>query len=379
MKYPLSDLEALYAAKRGYQAFTDMKTYEQTAAIAQINNVYSEIWFSKQRGFSKREYQGTFVPARTVTVTGTAGEQTVTFAESTAASYSGVPTVGQRLVIGNREYRLTYRRSATVWAIDGRLPSALSSDTGKIIFDRYPVPLDVAQIRYVELSGQDDPLPFLDEYLTEIQGVEGTPDVVYDAGVTEQDFLTSGSVNVDQNSRVAEYSGTVDEQHIGMSLVLKVSSAWQIFKVVDIDTATDDWILDRPYEGDDADSVSFALNPAGMHMIAFKPLPTDRETFRVVYTKSPTKLIDDNDTSELPDDTPLMKGVEAVAVAWEKLDSGAAVNEVLYQDKKFKEYLKQLNRRGMSWNMKMRSMEEVTRLRHFPRNTNIWNSWWSMR
>lgn len=378
MKYPYSEFKEFYANKRGFADFSDLKTQDQRSAERQINMVLEEIWYAKQYGFTSRKFIQSFVPAVVTTATATAGEATITFADSVDATYNGVLTVGQKLSVGNREFRLAYRRSGTVWAVNGRFPSTIAAGTSaKIIFDRYPLPLDVGGVRFVTYTGLDEPLPYVPEYLTDIQNTEGTPDVAYNAGITEQDFLASGTVNVDQDSRIAEYSGTVSDEHIGMWLVLKVTNKMRLYKIVDIDTATDDWILDRPYTGSDADAVSLVLNPRGMQMIGFKPLPTDRELFEVVYSFAPYKLVEDSDLTQFPTDTPMLAGVEAVALAWERLAEGASINEVLFKDKKFKQSMKALSFRATPMQWRMFSMNEVFRLRNFPRNTNPWNSFWS--
>ncbi len=372
MKSQFSEFKQYYAAKRGFSAFSALPAEVKVAAPQQINALYEQIWYAKQWGFSGKTEQLSFVPSQSVMVSGTAGERVVTFGASVAATIGGLQVEGQYLSVGTRLYRLQYRRSATVWAIEAPLASTLSSASGTILFAFYPMPYDFGAVRFIKSNGED--IRFLPEVLTEIDHSEGTPDFAHLAEATTVDLKNNGTVTVADNSRNATLSeaGEVTIDHIGKSFLLKEANNMQYFKVVDVVTASDIWVLDRPYRGDATSGVSYALEPRGTQRIGFKPVPTARKLVELKYTLAPNKLVGDEDMTLLPTDSPMYAGIDVIATQWEAVGEGN-INEVLFNDKKFVKSLKVLNFRGTPLQNRLYDLGSVSKLRRQARDTNPWN------
>ena len=325
MKYPFSDIKAYYAAKRGMATFASMETYLQTAAIIQLNTLYNLIWYSKQYGFSGAKFQLTLVPPVTNTVSGTLGENILTFGTAVSASYYGTLTVGQYVQINNRMYRLLYRRSSTIFTVDRPLAETVSGVGCIIYFANYACPYNVGAIRYISF-GLGEYLPYVPEYMTPFDQVAGTPNFAYNAGRSTVAFLDSGTVTTVNGSQNLVYSGTVTIAAIGKNLLLKVSSGFEYFKVIDVVTAggvgVNYYVVDRPFTGTGASSLSFILDPVGTQLIGFKEFPAAIDTAEVAFTFAPNKLLYNNDLTLLPDDNPMMVGIEVIATKWETVGEG---------------------------------------------------------
>lgn len=372
MKYTFGEFKEYFANRRGFATFADMKTELQRSSMKDINTLLERVWYHKQWGFSGKTKQLTLVPAVSNTASGTAGEAVVTLGTAISTSYEGVPVAGQLLQVGSRSYVIRYVRSTTVVVLDTPLAETLSSTAVQIVFPYYCLPYDVGSIRFIN-RGNDD-LLFLPEQMTATDHATGEPDFAFNAGQNTEDFLSSGSVSLTNGSREALYSSTVSVQHIGMAIQLKVSNNYQWYTVVDAQTTGNKWILDRSFTGTSGSGISYALNPRGIQRIGFKSFPITREVVEVAYTKAPNKLVNDADQTELPDDSPMIAGIEALATLWESVGEGN-INDAIFKDKKFLNSLKTLNFRGVSLQNKLYTQEEVMRLRRFPRNSNPWNRW----
>lgn len=374
MRYSFLEAKNFYASRRGFDSFANMTPQLKNSATIQINQIYDYLWYFKQWGFTGDTFRITFVPSITNTVSGTAGERVITFGTAVNESYSGVKVIGNYVLIAQRLYKLIRRRSSTVWTIDSPLLSDISGATVAIYFIEYPLPYNIGAIRSVK-RGLDD-IAYIPEYLTEINNQEGIPDYAYNAGQLEEDFLNSGTLTVADGSNQMIYTDTVSVNHIGMSLLLKESTKFQFYRVIDVDTTggagTNKFIVDRAYQGSATSAVSFILNPKGLQKIGFKDFPTTRELVEIKYTIAPNKLIDDDDMTQLPDDSPLMAGIEVVAEKWEAVGSNN-MNAVVFQDKKFKEALRVLNWRATPLQNKIYTIQEVNRIRRYPRQSNPWN------
>jgi hypothetical protein len=377
MKYSFGELREHFAIKRGYRAYTDMSTAERRQADRMINQIIDAAWYYKQWGFSGDRFQVTFEPSIAGScATSTVGQRVVNLTTAVNESYNGIKVQGQLLMLGNKPYRILRWVSSTKLIIEAPLASALTSaDTFVLYFLYYPMPYDCGVIRSVVRANED--IGFINEYLTPIDNSEGTPDYAYNAGRLEEDFLNSGTLTLTDNSANAVYTGTVSVVHIGMSMLIKENNNYQWFKVIDVETTggagTNYFILDRKYQGTGGASISFALNPKGLLLIGFKDFPVIRDVVDVKYTFTHPKMTDDADETLFPDDSPLIVGIESVAVKWEATGE-ANINEVLYQDKKFKEALRAYNFRGQSLQMRMHSLQELSKFRRFPRMTNPWNT-----
>lgn len=371
MKYTFSEMKEYFASRRGFNAFSDMKTKDQTQSKILINLVLEQIWFAKQWGFSGDSFQLGLVPSISGTVSGTAGEHEITLGAAINESYSGIKVRGQYILIDSRLYKILRRRSSTVLSLDAPLQSTVSSVAYKIYFLDYPLPPWVGGIRSIKRNVED--VTFLPEFLTEIDNTEGDVDFACLAGITKEHFYSSGTVTMTENSDEVAHSGTgVSKEHVGKAFLLKKSGAYQYYRIIDVDTSNNKWIIDRLYKGSTEASLAFEIEPRGAQLIKFKSYPTSRELVEIKYTYAPHKLVNDDDRSLLPTDNPIMAGIEVVATQIESVGEGN-INEVLFKNKRFKESLKSLNFRGTAMQNRLHSLQEATRLRRWPRNTNPWN------
>jgi hypothetical protein len=375
MKYTYSEFQEYFASRRGFKTFASMKSHEQTRAKIMINQVLEEIWYAKQYGFNGDRMQLSFVPALSGTVTGTGGEHAVTLGAAITESYEGIKVRGQYILIDSRLYKIIEFRSTTVVILDAPLKSTVSGAAYKIYFLDYPLPPWVGGIRSIKRNTED--VTFLNEYITELDNTEGDSDFAHLAGVSSEAFYESGTVSVTQNSTTVTHSGTgAVDAHVGKAILIKQSNAYQWFKIVDV-TANNEWIIDRPWKAANATTLAFEIEPRGTQLVRFKSFPTDRELVEIKFTTTAPKLVADDDVTLLPTDIPMMAGIEVAATQIEAVGEGN-INEILFKDKKFKKSLKALNFRGTPMQNRMYNMQEVVRLRRFPRNTNPWNrgAWW---
>jgi len=108
-------------------------------------------------------------------------------------------------------------------------------------------------------------------------------------------------------------------------------------------------------------------------LLGVRPLPDTRYLIRVNYTFEPDEMTADGDITRLPNDTPMLRGIDVITTKWQTVGERGFINEVLFQDKKFKESLNVLNRR---WTPNQRRMF-VIQDRHVKanrfRNSNPWN------
>ncbi len=378
MKYPVADLKAYYASKRGFTTWASMAADQQVAGLNQMNQLYDLIWYWKGGwGFNGSKQQLSLIAPLGNTVSGTVGERVITFGTAVNASYYGISLVGQYVSIGGRLFRLAYRRSSTVYTLDAPLLATASAAACTIYFVRYPLSYRIGAIRNAKRN--QDTLDYVPEVMTPADFTSGTPDFAYNAGRLEQDFLSSGTLTVSStNPNRFVYTGTVSVDHIGMTLLVKKSGAYQYFTVIDVETTggagTNYFIVDRDYTGANEASLTFALNPAGLQMIGFKDLPSATELIELSFTFAPNKLINDADLTQLPDDTPMLAGIEVLGTKWETVGERGFINEVMFQDKKFKESLKVLNLRGTPLQNRLFSMLDMKNMTRFARNSNPWNT-----
>lgn len=376
MKYTFGEFREHFAVKRGFASYSKMSTVQQRFADRLINEVIDAAWFHKQWNFSGTSFRFTTIPTVSgIVSSGTAGEREVTLSSAISTSYDGVKVAGQLILLGSRLYKIRRLRSTTVLILDAPLKSSLSSgDSYKIYFAYYPLLWDVGAIRSLKL-GADQDLTYVPEYVSQLDNSEGTPEEALHGDPLVEDFLNSGTVTATDGSNELTYSSSVSIDHVGHSLLLKESNAFQWFTIIDVDTTINKFILDRPYNGSGGAGLSFAIDPRGLNTLMLKPYPISREVVTVHYTRVHPKLSDADDETLFPDDTPILVGVEAVATLWEAAGQ-EGTNEVLFRDTRFVNSLKALSWRGRSFQARVYSLPEVRRLRNWPRNTNPWNSLW---
>lgn len=373
MKYTFSELQDYFAQRRGFNDYDAMKAKDQNAADILINLILDRIWYHKQWGFNGDRMQFSFVPPLSGTVTGTAGEHEVTLGTAINTSYEGLKIRGQYILINSRLYKIIRQRSTTVLSLDSVLQSTVSGIVYTIYFLDYPLYPWIGAIRGIKRNTDD--VTFLPEYMTEIDNTVGNADFAHLAGMSDEAFFSDGTISVTAGSAEFAHSATgVSKEHVGKALLLKKAGAYAYYKIVDVDTVNNKWIVDRNYSGSTETTLAFEIQPRGSMLLRFKSYPSIRELVEIKYTVAPDKLVNDDDVTLLPSDIPMIAGIEVVATQWESVGEGN-INEVLFKDKKFKESLKSLNFRGSSLQTRMYSAAEAMRLRRWPRGTNPWNSW----
>lgn len=372
MKYTFSELQTYFASKLGFDAFSKLDTHTRTHFKIKLNELLNWVWYHKQWSFSGDRTQFTTVPPyETGTVSGTAGEFTVTGSgTSWPAHVSGVPIKGQLILIGAKLYKIRARISTTKIILEAPLADTISGLTYKIYFAFYPTRPDIGAIRQ-QWYDNSDPLGWKPEGILEQEVNEGTPEVLYNAGQLKEEFLSGTGTFTNGSKTVSSVSGfTIEDALIGKPITLLTSN--NTYYIVDVDSGGSTLTLDRTFKETTATGATCLIDAKGTPLIGIKPYPTLRHLIQIAYTFQPTKLIGDNDISELPNDAPLLAGIEVMGTKWETVGERGFINEVIYQDKKFKDSMKVLNFRGTP--LKKRFYTPGEQFESGKRGTNIWNS-----
>jgi hypothetical protein len=158
---------------------------------------------------------------------------------------------------------------------------------------------------------------------------------------------------------------------VGMALLEKTN--YQIFHILSVDTGAGTAVLDRTNNGSAISGASYAINPMGTPLYGLKAFPNARHLVEVNYTFAPPKLVQDNDLTLLPTDTPMLAGIDVIVTKWETVGERGFINEVLYQDKKFIQQMEKVLRfRGTGMTQRMYTLQEFQN-RRYPRQSNPWN------
>lgn len=373
MKYIYSKLKDYYAASHGVDAWSKLTDGTKVKAEVQINMLRDEIWFHKQWGFCKRSQNITVVPPYTTgTVSGTIGEHVLTFdGASLPAHVEGVPVRGQMIFIDNKLYKIADRISTTKAILASPLVNTVAAGTSyKIYFAEYPIRWDVGGIRDVIFD--QDPITPRTESMVPTENTEGTPEMWYPAGQTEEDF-GSGTGDFANDSRTVSNVASITpaDHHIGMAITPE--SVFDVYYITDFDAGADTFTLDRPYSGANLTTETFILNPAGTPLIGLRDYPQTKDIIRLIYTRQPSLMRDDNDLSGFPNDGPLLRAIEVAATEWKTVGERGFINEVLFKDKLFKRSLKLLNFRGSPTQLRLMTLYDVRGQQRRYRNTNPWN------
>lgn len=350
MKKTFLELKNYYAAKRGYGSFDSLDANEQVVALAAINQVIDTVWYYKQWAFTKAFTQfTTLAPLTTGTVSGSVGEKTITFSGVTLQeSYYGVPLQGQLLYIGGDVYKIEKYKSSSSLVLSTGLKGALSASGYQILFVNYPTVYGIGAIRGVKSDLNF--IEFGNEEQVDSDNRVGTVEMIYGAGTLGFDFKEfTGSLS-DDASTITSVSGvTAADEHIGMSVM--VENVGEVFKIVDIDSG--DFILDRKFQGTAISGGTFILLPKETPLIGVYPYPQTAQLIGVSYTKEHPELVEDTDRSWLPNDTPILAGLDYMAVKFEEVGEGN-INEKILNDRKFIASMRVLNSRGSSNKVKFK-------------------------
>ena len=372
MKYTFSELQTYFASKLGFDAFSKLPTHTKNHFKIKLNELLNWVWYHKQWSFSGERTQFTTVPPySTGTVSGTAGEYTLTGGSTSWPTHvNGVPLKGQLILLGAKLYKIRARISTTKIILEAPLADTLSSSTYKIYFAFYPMRQDIGAVRQYWVDNSD-PLEWRPEGMLEQEVREGTPEVLFNAGQATEEFLSGTGTFTNDSKTVSSVSGiTIEDALIGKSITPLTSN--NAYYIVDVNSGASTLTLDRTFKESTATGATFLIDPKGTPIFGVKPYPTLRHLIQVAYTFQPTKLIGDNDLSGLPNDVPLLAGIEVMGTKWETVGERGFINEVIYQDKKFKESLKVLNFRGTPMASRFYTPGEKFSSRE--KGSNPWNS-----
>lgn len=374
MKYVLSSLRDYYAQRKGLADYSNgLDTKGKALCDIAINEVYNTVWYAKQWGFSGRDMAFTTVPTSSVgTVSCSAGEHILTVSGGTVSSpVNGLPLRGAYLYVGSKLYRIMDYTSSTYVLENPLTADVASGTTYKIYFIKYPVRWDIGAIRKVTLD-DTKVLEVVTEQLNEAEVSEGEPDVIYVSGQSDAEFDTgTGTLTLGSNEVTAVSGVTLtDSSLIGKTLIKQ--GEFDPYIIIGVNSASTKLILNRPYGGTTASGATIIINPIGTPLFALKPYPTSRQVVRIHYTFQPPVLRASNDLTLLPNDVPILVGLDVMTTKWETVGEKGFVNEVLFQDKKFMASLKLLNFRGTSTRQRLHTANESAQT--ILRNSNPWNS-----
>lgn len=372
MKKTFSELQTYFANRRGFDAFSKMEPHEQNVAKDMLNTLRDVVWFHKQWAFTERNLQFTTVSAYTTgTISGSAGEHTVT-GDGTAWPnvINGVQLRSQYMRVNGILYRILRRTSTTKIVLEAGLKEDIAAGTAySIHFIEYPVRQDVAGIRDAKID--IEPLEIRPKNMViPIDTDIGFPEIIYPAGQTEVDFATATATLTNDSTTVSSVSGiTIDENLIGMAITQR--TAIDTYYIVDVDSGASTFTLDRPFGGATAVATTVVLNSKGTPLLGLKPFPDTRRVVEIEYTKEAPIMVDDDALSGLPNDLPILKGIDVLTTKWESVGEKGFINEVLFQNKEFKDSLRVLAMRGSPTHRRMYSTKDLHQ--RFRRDTNPWN------
>jgi len=371
----LNQLQTYLAGRRGFNAFTDMDAAERSVANDRLNLLRDSIWYFKQGwGFNRSIHQFTTTGAFTTgTVSGSAATNTVT-GDTTGwpTNVAGIPLKGQFILINDKAYIILNRVSTTEITIEGKLLEELPAGTPySILFSNYPMRWDIGAIRGVtrditpigtrpeEISTQDN-----DIGAVEMVSIVGQSNAEFDSGTGD---LSNGSAVI---TNVAGL--TLDDDSLIGKAIMNAGIP-DIHYIIGVNDGASTITLDRDFNGTTVVTAILIVDPKGTPILQLKPFPVDRQLIRLSYTTSVPEMVGANDLTGLPNDGPMLSGIDVMVTSWETVGERGFINEVLFQDKKFKESMRILAYRGVELQRKMYLQQDrFVRANRF-RDSNPWN------
>ena len=369
-----AQLQTYLAARKGFDSFSRLDAAQQTVAKDMLNLLRDTIWYHKQWGFAGRDLQFTTVPPyASGTVSGTAGDNTLTGSSTSWPSHAnGVPLVGQLLVINDKAYIIRKIVSTSSLRIVGQLTETVAAGSAyAIYFVKYPTRRDIGAFRSVVRDVT--PIEFRPGEISPLDNEVGEPLFLFAEGQTEVDYESGTGTFTLGSDEVTSVSGVTltDNNLIGKSIM--IASDPVPYYIIDVDSATSKIYLDRTFKGATVSGGTFTVDPVGTPVIGVRPYPTSRNLIRVKYTKEVPQMVGDNDLTGLPNDVPMLTGIDVITTKWETVGERGFINEVLFQDKKFIDSMKVLNTRGTPLQTRLYSMYD-RQIQGGKIRTNPWNS-----
>lgn len=371
----LGQLQTYLAGRRGFNTFNDLDSAEKIVANTRLNLLRDLIWYYKQGwGFNRSIHQFSTIDIFTTgTVSGTVGTNTLT-GDSTSwpINVQGVPLKGQILIINDKPYIILNRVGTEEITLEGKLVETLPAGTTYTIhFLNYPTRWDIGAIRGV--TRDITPIGTRPEEITPQDNDVGPVDMISIVGQTQEEFdsgtgdLTNGSAVVTNVTGI-----TLDDSLIGKALINV--SVPDVYYIIGANNGASTITLDRNYGNSNAVTATIVVDPKGTPVLQVKPFPSERELIRLSYTTSAPEMVDNEDLTNLPNDVPMLSGIDVMVTSWETVGERGFINEVLFQDKKFKESLRVLAYRGVSLQRRMYlPQDRFVRANRF-RNSNPWNT-----
>ena len=283
-----------------------LKTDKAEAVIAfnlAINNTLFEIMAEEEWHFAKKElYFNTVAPYATGSITLTKGSTTL----SGSGTVFTLAMVGRKVVLTNNNNK-SYKISAYVSGTELTLESPYLEDTVTtsvygIYKDIYKLDGRAMKLYWATQNYTPTKLyeifkrQFREQYAN--HGTFGDPIAYCAIGQTTEDYYNTGTVLVTLgDATVTLTTGVFPTDCVGM-----------IFKVVGDDTEyviktrtdTTHVELDANYAGTTAATALYAIEPAGTEQIQLYPMPDKVMQVNYEALLRPLKLINDNDTPDIP-------------------------------------------------------------------------------
>lgn len=339
MKKTVAEFKSYFAGKIGSASFDKVSAPKQAIFLDGLQMIYEKAWYSGPYSFAKDTMKFTTEPVYSVgTASGTAGEFYVSISTSIASVSNSKSLRGAYLKIGNLLYKIkradtTNDRFVLETALTGDIASGSSYS---IYFIDYPLRWDVGRIR--DGAVNDEVLSFIPESLLDRCVEEGTPEILFSNGFTEEDFASVTGTLSNGDDEITSTSGlTLTQDLIGKSII--VSGQSEINYIRDVDNANTKIYLENKYKGTSVTGGTFIIEPKGTPLIGMSPIPSQRKVVKINYTFIPNSLKEDADMTLLPNDLPIMAGLDLMATKWETVGEKGFINETLFNDKKFQQSL----------------------------------------
>lgn len=374
MKYRFEELLKYWAERKGGKAIADLDSKELDLANKGINFVRETIWYHKQWGFAgDKMYLSLREPYREGTIEGTVNTPYVTVSDATLVEQiEGVPFRGAFLTVGTRLYEIKkVDVSGNRFILANNLIGTIPAGTAyTVYFIEYNIRWDVGALRKVIIDEQT-PLDIRPEKMNASEIEEGESEVCFAAGQSEVEFdsgvgtLTNGS---DEVTTVSGFDLT-DSQLIGKSVTSKANT--DFYYIIDVDDSASKIFLDRPFSGATETGAVLIVDPRGTPKLGFQPYPEAARTIKILYTKQLPILRDNDDLTGLPNDVPMLAGIDVLTTKWETVGEKGFVNAVLFADRQFVRSMRVLNFRQTNSNLRMFTKDEMNGRSR--RDTNPWN------
>ena len=339
MRKTVAEFKAYFAGKIGAKSFDTVSGPKQATFLDGLQMIYEKAWYSGPYSFSKASMSFTTEPIYSVgTATGVAGEFYVDISTNISGISGGKSLRGAYLKVGNILYKIkradtTNDRFVLETALTGNIASGSSYS---VFFVNYPLKWDVGRIRGGQIN--DEVLSFLPEDMLSDDVDQGTPEILYSGGFTEEDFAEVTGTLTQGSDEITSTSGlTLTQDLIGKSVLVEGTS--DINYIRDVDDSANKIYLECKHSGTAVSGGTFIIEPKGTPLIGLDPIPDTRQVVKINYTFTPNQLKLDGDMTLLPNDLPIMTGLDLMATKWETVGEKGFINETLFNDKKFTQSL----------------------------------------